>query len=111
MTDINIPNNSSNFLSPYLSRRRNVKVSITVISTPTQRGILEWKEQNINLSLSFFALSRPSEVSVCRQSLNQLVISLRLAIFVHRDPLFCFWQPSKLGHNTFCTGYSFLFVS
>lgn len=40
ITTMKKPNTSSNFRSPYLSSIKKDKVSMTVISTPTQSGIL-----------------------------------------------------------------------
>lgn len=39
---INRPNTNSNFRSPYLSSIKKDNVSMTVISTPTQSGILNY---------------------------------------------------------------------
>ena len=40
ITVINIPKNASSFRNPYLSSKRNVKVSAIVIRTPAHSGIL-----------------------------------------------------------------------
>lgn len=44
MTEMRTPKKSSNFRKPYLSKNKNVNVSITVISTPPHIGILESKK-------------------------------------------------------------------
>lgn len=51
ITVINNPKKNSNFLRPYLSRKRNVNVSNTVIITPIYKGIVLADKRKIAIAV------------------------------------------------------------
>lgn len=76
ITAIRNPKKSSNFLKPYLSNNKNVKVSITVISTPPHIGILN------QIKYTFYSyVATEIRISHIKNKINLITY----ALFVNKD--------------------------